>query len=67
MNIIITILDIIHRPGFYLKHDVSEAGFCLRLQVEPTRLGSPEDGNRIYPPEHRVLNKGQEDGYCPEL
>jgi hypothetical protein len=22
------------------KHDVSETGFCLRLQVVPTRLGS---------------------------
>jgi hypothetical protein len=34
MNINITILDIIHRPVFYLKHDVSETGLCLRLQVE---------------------------------
>jgi hypothetical protein len=24
----ITIVDIIHRPVFYLKHDVSENGFC---------------------------------------
>jgi hypothetical protein len=24
---------------FYLKHDVSETGFCLRLQVELTQLG----------------------------
>jgi hypothetical protein len=39
-------LDIIHRPVcisnailfFYLKH-VSEAGFCLRLQVKLTQLG----------------------------
>jgi hypothetical protein len=30
----VTILDIIHRPAFYFKHDVSEARFCLRLQVE---------------------------------
>jgi hypothetical protein len=34
-NIIITILDIIHRPVFYLKLKVSETGFCVRLQVEP--------------------------------
>jgi hypothetical protein len=26
-------LDIIHRPHFYLKHNASETGFCLRLQV----------------------------------
>jgi hypothetical protein len=36
INVTITILDIIHRPNFYLKHDYLEAGFCLRLQVEPT-------------------------------
>jgi hypothetical protein len=36
----IKILDIIHRPVFYLKHDISDAaGFCLRLQVEPTQVG----------------------------
>jgi hypothetical protein len=32
-------LDIIHRPVFYLKYNVSETEFCLRLQVEPTELG----------------------------
>jgi hypothetical protein len=32
----ITILDIIHLPVFYLKHDFSETGFCLCLQAEPT-------------------------------
>jgi hypothetical protein len=38
-NIAITILDIIHRPVFYLEHDISGAGFYLSLQVEPTQLG----------------------------
>jgi hypothetical protein len=33
-TVTITILDIIQLPVFYLKHDVSETGFCLRLQVE---------------------------------
>jgi hypothetical protein len=37
LRITITILDIIHRPVFYLKHGVSETGFFLRLQVEPTQ------------------------------
>jgi hypothetical protein len=32
-------LDCFHRPVFILKHNVSETGFCLRLQVEPTQLG----------------------------
>jgi hypothetical protein len=25
--------------SFILKHDVSETGFCLHLQVEPIRVG----------------------------
>jgi hypothetical protein len=37
MNVTISILDIIHRPVFNLKHDVSEDGFCV--QVVPTQLG----------------------------
>jgi hypothetical protein len=28
----------IYLPVFYLKHDVSETGFCLRLQVKHTQL-----------------------------
>jgi hypothetical protein len=34
----ITILDIIHRPASYIKYNVSETEFCLRLQVKPTKL-----------------------------
>jgi hypothetical protein len=34
MSIVSTIyLDIIHPPVFYLKHDISETGFCLGRQV----------------------------------
>jgi hypothetical protein len=44
----ITILGIIHRPIFYSKHSVSETGFCLRLQVEPTRL-CPVDRASLSP------------------
>jgi hypothetical protein len=75
-NINITILDIIHRPAVYLKHNVSETRLCLRLQVEPSQLfpfdgGSlmvrnekvqPEVGYRIQSPKRCVLNKRQEDG-----
>jgi hypothetical protein len=32
-------LDIIRRSVYILKHDVSENGLCLRLQVKPTQLG----------------------------
>jgi hypothetical protein len=27
-------------PLYFLKHHVSETGFCLRLHVKPTLLGS---------------------------
>jgi hypothetical protein len=55
-SVTITVLDIIHRPVYYLKHSVSETGVCPRIQVEPTQLGPinrtnlllfPEDGDRI--------------------
>jgi hypothetical protein len=49
--ITITILDIIHRPVFYLKVNVSETGFCLRLQTALIQVGqkieiSPEPNRR---------------------
>jgi hypothetical protein len=37
--ITITSLDIIHRPIFYLKHNISETGFCPRFQEETTQMG----------------------------
>jgi hypothetical protein len=40
-----TILEIIHCLAFYLKHDVSESGFCLRLHVEPTQMGPADRAN----------------------
>jgi hypothetical protein len=36
INITITILDIIHRSAFYLKHDVSETGSDLENETEST-------------------------------
>jgi hypothetical protein len=36
-SVTITILDITHRPVFCLKQ-ISESGFCLHLEVEPTQL-----------------------------
>jgi hypothetical protein len=38
----ITTLDIIHGPVFYLKHGISETGFCLRLQVELSQVGQTD-------------------------
>jgi hypothetical protein len=37
INIAIEIVDIVRRSVFYLKHDVSETGFCVRLQLVPTK------------------------------
>jgi hypothetical protein len=34
----ITVMNNIRGSVFYLEHDVSETGFCLRLQVEPAHL-----------------------------
>jgi hypothetical protein len=35
-------MDIINRPVFYLKHDISESGVCLRLKVELIQMGPIE-------------------------
>jgi hypothetical protein len=35
-----SILDIILGPVVNLKHDVEEIGFCFRLQIKPTHLGT---------------------------
>jgi hypothetical protein len=47
INITITSLDIIQRPVFHLKHSISETGFGLRLQLEPTQLGLIEELNPV--------------------
>jgi hypothetical protein len=75
--ITITILDIIRCRVLYWKHNVSETRFCLRLQVEPTqlgpideanlclrssRVGSPEDGDKILSQKLYVLNRRQDNG-----
>jgi hypothetical protein len=71
INITITILDIIHRLVFYLKHHVSETGFCLQVKVArrqrlylfgPTEEIAPEDGDRIQSPKLCVLSKKYDDG-----
>jgi hypothetical protein len=61
-HITVTILDVIDDPVFYLKPDVSETGFCLCIQVEPTQLGQidiaekflPEDWDKIQSPKSRI-------------
>jgi hypothetical protein len=41
-------MDIIHRAVFHLKHDVSETGLCLHLQVEPTQIDPIERANLCF-------------------
>jgi hypothetical protein len=36
----ITIVNIIHRPAYYLEHDILETGFCFHLQVGPIHRAS---------------------------
>jgi hypothetical protein len=38
-DITVAVLDIIHRPVLYFKHNVSETGLCFRIQAELTQLG----------------------------
>jgi hypothetical protein len=38
-------LNLKHRPVYFSKHNVSETGFCLRLQVKPTLLVSLRSGD----------------------
>jgi hypothetical protein len=42
------LLDIIPRLVHFSKHNVSETGFYLRLQIKPIQLG-PIDGPSPYP------------------
>jgi hypothetical protein len=55
----IKILDIIHRPVFYLKHCSSETGLYLSLQAEYNELDAiePETNNllMIYPWDWSVI------------
>jgi hypothetical protein len=61
----ITILDIVHRPLFYLKHGVSETGFCLRLQAESTQLVSRHRTSQS-PDRETHLGQINRDNLCPE-
>jgi hypothetical protein len=49
----------------FVKHDVSETGFFLRFQVDPTQLGAIDRGIvclGIQSPKLYVLNKVLDDG-----
>jgi hypothetical protein len=42
-------LDIIHRPVYISKHNVSETVFCLCIHVKPTQLGTIDRANPYLP------------------
>jgi hypothetical protein len=58
-------LDIIQRPVYITKHNVSGTGFCLRLQEKPTQAKSielvPIFGDRTQSPKRFVLKHKQGD------
>jgi hypothetical protein len=65
-----------HCAVFYLKRNVSGTGFCLHLQVEPTKLGSVNratlclrtwSGGRIQSAKRFLLSRRQGYRWCPEL
>jgi hypothetical protein len=58
INVTTTILDIIHRSVFYLKHS-GERGWLYLL--DPTEWIPPEDGDGIQSPKHRALNRREDD------
>jgi hypothetical protein len=66
MSTIIVFLDIV--LFLFKVHKVSETGFCLRLQVEPTQLGPIDRPSpyflerRIQSPNRCVFNFKQDNG-----
>lgn len=48
----VVLLYLEHRPLYISKHNVPEVGFCLRLQVEPTQLGSIDRASSYLRPEN---------------
>jgi hypothetical protein len=54
----ITILDISHGPVSYLKHNFSQTGFRLRLQLVPTQLGLIDRASSCLPRHRLALNNG---------
>jgi hypothetical protein len=61
------ILHTIHRPVFYLKHNVSETGLSPVRETETSSTGSDWVGSTLRRrqnevSERRVLNKRQDDG-----
>jgi hypothetical protein len=49
-------------PFLFKPHNVSETGFCLRLQVEPSQLG-PIDRASPYMRNVLLFKQKQDDGY----
>jgi hypothetical protein len=67
LNIAITIiiLDITHRPALYLKRNISETVFCLRLQILPTQLVSLDSlRNIVFEMKDRTMDNVQNYDSC---
>jgi hypothetical protein len=57
-----------HRPVYISKHNVSETGSCLRLEVKPTQLGPIDRGSPYLrtpaPTQDRVYNPSTVQSIC---
>lgn len=65
INLIITVLDMYHRPRFYLKYEFFKTGFCLRVQAGTSDEVPPGNGDIIHSPKSRVFLKRLDDGQHP--
>jgi hypothetical protein len=59
INVTIAVLDIIHGSVFYLKHDVSDTGFCLRPQMKPTQSGPNRSSFYLWCPQTETIYGAQ--------
>jgi hypothetical protein len=53
-----------NRPVYFSKHNVSETGFCLRLQAKPTQLGQVDTASPCLRRPDRIKDK---DNICTKV
>jgi hypothetical protein len=49
-----------HRPIYFSKHSISEAGFCLRLQVKILNLGPIDRASPYLRTNDRMMDNMQQ-------
>jgi hypothetical protein len=51
------------RPVYFSKHNVSETGFCLRLQAKPIQLGPIDTASPYLQSLKRCVLKNKQDDF----